>query len=308
MKIQKEYWYVIATGILSGLIVFGGQVFKNLGFSLMELSVLLYFPTFFFLLPFLQGKRGEITNLGNLKLIFWWSLIGSLTVITQFGAIVVGTPVAIVALLLYTQPIWTIIITKLFLKASVGKRDIISIILVLAGLVFLIKPWQVHEIGSITGILIALLGGLSLSGWVIIGSFVGKSKIDPYVAKFLQTTMAVLLITIILTIFGRAIGQPEILKFTLIWPLKIWLMIIIFNLLTQPLSHILYLKGSKVVPAKDSGIILLLEPVSGAILAALFLGQAITLNIFIGGILILVANYFVLTKKVQATINLDGSR
>jgi drug/metabolite transporter (DMT)-like permease len=53
----------------------------------------------------------------------------------------------------------------------------------------------------------------------------------------------------------------------------------------------------KKVPTIEAGIILLIEPISGALLATIFLGQQITLNIVIGGFLILLANYLVLTKS-----------
>lgn len=293
-KISKEYWYIITAGTLSGLIVFGGQVFKDLGFSLLEMSVILYFPTVFFLLPFVWKKGRQLTDFGNIKLAFFWAAVGFPGVITQFGAVVAGASVAVV-LLLYTQPIWTILISKFFLKTKITKKDIISIFLALVGVIFLVTPWKVDP-GSLLGIFIALLGGISLSGWVLVGSYIGQKKADPYVIKYLQTFMVVILSTISLIILAKIIDQQEIITFTLSWPLKIWLLILAFNLLTQPISHILYLKGSKKVPAKESGIILLLEPLVGALLATIFLHQPLTGSIILGGIFILISNYLVIRK------------
>jgi drug/metabolite transporter (DMT)-like permease len=54
--------------------------------------------------------------------------------------------------------------------------------------------------------------------------------------------------------------------------------------------------GTKKVPTVDAGIIMLLEPVVGSILAIIFLNQALTLNIIIGGIIILLANYLTIRK------------
>jgi drug/metabolite transporter (DMT)-like permease len=52
----------------------------------------------------------------------------------------------------------------------------------------------------------------------------------------------------------------------------------------------------KKVPSSEAGVILLLEPVSGALLAAFFLHQPLTLNILLGGGLILFSNYLVVYK------------
>lgn len=302
MKIQKEYWFVIISGILSGIIVFGGEIFKRIGLSLLELSILVYFPSIFFLFPFIRGKSSQILNIKNLKLLLLWSLFAGLTVIFQFGSIVAGAPVAIVVLLLYTQPIWTIIISKFFYKEKILRKNIIALIPAILGVLILVNPWSLRSIGNPTGIILALCGGVALSGWITIGNHVGKSKIDPYVSKFMETILEIILITAILLAASFVLKRADIIEFRLNWSAQIWTALILFSLVTQVINHVLYLKGSKVVPATEAGIIMLLEPVSGAILAALFLDQAITLNILFGGILILIANYFVLTKKAKVSV------
>jgi drug/metabolite transporter (DMT)-like permease len=294
--------YIWISGILSGIIVFGGEIFKRIGLSLLELSILVYFPSIFFLFPFLKGKRSQIFNIQNIKLLLLWSLFAGLTVIFQFGSIVAGAPVAIVVLLLYTQPIWTIIISKFFYKEKIIKKDVIALIPAILGVLILVNPWSLRAIGNPTGVILALCGGLALSGWITVGNHVGKSKIDPYVSKFMETILEIVLITAILLATSFVIKRPDIVEFRLNWSIQIWAALILFSLITQVINHVLYLKGSKVVPATEAGIIMLLEPVSGAILAALFLNQAITLNIFVGGVLILIANYFVLTQKTKVTM------
>jgi len=301
-RIQKEYWFIIASGILSGIIVFGGEALKRIGLSLLELSILVYFPCLFFLFPFLKGKKSQILNWGNIKLLLLWSLFAGLTVVFQFGAIFAGAAVAVVVLLLYTQPIWTIIICRLFYGEKIVERDIVALIPAILGVLILVNPWNIHSIGNSTGVILALCGGFALSGWITVGNHVGKSKIDPYVSKFMETVLEIISITVILVISSIVLKKPDIVEFRLNWPILIWIVLILFSLVTQVINHILYLKGSKIVPAKDAGIIMLLEPVSGAILAALFLGQAISLNIFIGGVLILIANYFVINKSAKQAV------
>ncbi|MBS3143048.1 EamA family transporter [Candidatus Woesearchaeota archaeon] len=63
------------------------------------------------------------------------------------------------------------------------------------------------------------------------------------------------------------------------------------------LAQVLFYQGLKIVPSTHAGIILLLEPVSAAILASIFLGEAITLGLIVGGILILIANAIVILQS-----------
>jgi DME family drug/metabolite transporter len=76
----------------------------------------------------------------------------------------------------------------------------------------------------------------------------------------------------------------------------------LFSLISFLIPHFFYFVGVKEIPASTAGIILLLEPLAGAILAALFLSQAITINVFIGGLFILAANYLVIKYEPNQEI------
>lgn len=197
--IQKEYWYVASAGIISGAIVFSGQIFANLGLSLFEISILPFLFTILILGPFV----------------------------------------------------------------------------------------------------VALLGGIALSGWISSGSYLSKRGNNPINTMFGGGLFMLLIMAIIFPIFAFFVNNNRLTHFTLLWPLKIWVFLFIFWLVTKLINHFLFLKGTKKVPMIDSGIIMLLEPVSGAILATIFLHQLITINILIGGALIIFANYLVITQKKE---------
>lgn len=293
---MKEHIFVIITGVLSGFIVFGSQVFLNLGLSLFQLSFITQLLIAVMLLPFIILNKNLRTRSGMNWL---WILYGINSVIcafTQYGAIFLGVSVAIVVLLLYTQPLWTIIISSLFLKERVTRRNIIACIIVLAGMIILVNPFGA-EIKSPMGIVVALIGGISLSLWVIIGSIVSKRNSPPITTKFLSgfLTSGFLLISYpLLLLFTK---DTSFIRFSFDIQPTVWVYLIIFALFVEIISHIFYYKGVKKVPATDAGIILLLEPVTGALLAAAFLGQALTLNVIAGGALILAANYLVINKQ-----------
>ncbi len=76
-----------------------------------------------------------------------------------------------------------------------------------------------------------------------------------------------------------------------------WIYLLIFELFCSITPHLFYFKGIEKVTVSDAGVILLLEPIGATALAAVFLRQPITVNIIIGGLLILISNYLVIKKK-----------
>lgn len=292
---QKEYFFIILTGILSGFIIFGGQVFANLGLSLFEIAVLPYALTLIFLLPFLFKKEYRFKR-SLLPILVLYGIIAAFLVLAQFAGVVLGVPVAIVVLLLYTQPLWTILIGKLFLKEKLTKSTILALIIVLLGAFVLINPIQAGFYLK-PGILVALAAGILISLWIVVGGILSKKGSHPISTKYAETLFMMIFLALAYPIARLFIKNSSLISFSLNWSLKVWIYIILFNLFTQVIGHLLFFYGLRKVPSTHAGIILLLEPVVAAILAAVFLGQAFTWNIIIGGILILIANYIVIRKS-----------
>jgi len=291
---KKDYLYVIIAGILSGLIVFGGKVFANQGLSAAEISIFPFTLSALILLPVILFKR--MYSLRHLWLLIIYGLVGAGTILGQYSSLYFGIPVAIVVLLLYSQPLWTTLICRFGLKDKVSTREIIACILVLIGIVILVDPFKAVSHFNFIGLLLALIGGISLSGWIIVGSILSKRDNHPINSQFFGVTISVILLLILLPFLKHLGLSQSLISFSLHWSISIWIWLILFSIFAVTLNQIIYLYGVKKVFTVDAGIIMLLEPITGAILAALFLGQAITLNIFIGGIFILLANYLVIKK------------
>jgi drug/metabolite transporter (DMT)-like permease len=111
---KKGYLLIILAGVLYGGVTFGGQVFVNAGLSLYEISA---FTLMFglLLLPFVLFKKECRFKKSMIGFFLGLGFFGGLLRLSQFGAIVLGVPVAIAVLLLYTQPFWTVVFSRLFL-------------------------------------------------------------------------------------------------------------------------------------------------------------------------------------------------
>jgi len=296
-KIKSEYYLVILAGILCGIIVFGGQIFANHGLSLLEISILPFGISALLLLPFVIFNKTLQLPKKLFGLMSLYGIVSAMTIIGQYGALFFNIPVAIVVLLLYSQPLWTIIICRFFLKEKISTQDVIACIIVLLGVFFLVNPLNSAGSYNLIGILLALLGGLSLSGWIIIGTLLSQRKNHPIGSQFFGMGFAVLILGVLALFLKSTNIDQSLLIFRLDFSWKIWITIILYSIFAVTFSQIAYLYAVKKISAINAGIIMLLEPVSATILSLIFLKQPITLSIFIGGALILLANYLIITKK-----------
>jgi len=293
----KWHWLVVASGILSGFIVFGGQVFANLGLSLYEISILPYAVVTISLMPFVFMNKKYHLKISNIWTWALYGLVAALTTLGQYAAVIVGLPVAMVVLLLYTQPLWTVVFSHFFMKERATKQELLALAVVMIGMVVLVNPFGA-SLDSINwlGVTIALLSGVSLSGWIVVGSFLSKTHNEPMTSKFAESVSTLVFVALSYPLVKLLTNDGTIVNFSLSWPTAIWLWIILFGLVTGVVNHLAYLHGVRKVKTVDAGIIMLLEPVSAAILAILFLNQAITINVLIGGLLILSANYLTIKE------------
>lgn len=296
MMISKEYFFVMMTGIISGTIVFAGKFFIDQGFSLFEVSVIPLVFTAAILLPSVIFKKEHRFKKENLLILFLFGVVSFFTTLFQFAPSLFDVPVAITVLLLYTQPLWTILLSWLVAKEKIKKSESIACVLVLLGMFILVNPFNI-KIGNWLGILIALMGGVALSGWIVVGSLASKKGNNPINTVFAGVLFELILLISVQPVIERLIDNKSISRLSFDWPIKFFVYFLIFSLVTKIINHYFYMKGTQKVPTMDAGIIMLLEPISGAILAAIFFKQAMTMNIIFGGALILIANYLVITKK-----------
>jgi drug/metabolite transporter (DMT)-like permease len=294
---EREYWYVSAAGVLSGLLVFGARVFSEMGLSLYEISIFFALFESIAVLPFILFRKEYGLKRGMLRQFVLFGFVGLLLNFSDFGAVILGAPVALAILLIYTQPLWTTIFGRAFLKEAITKNHIIAIAMVLLGVTVLVNPFTVGRIGSMAGVILAMFGGIFLSLWVILGRHSGRLKHSPFATQFGYSSFRLLFTLMSFPLILFFVQDPSITNVSLGLPAEMWIYLFMYAMAAGVIPHIFYFAGVRKVPASTAGIILLLEPVSAALLAAAFLLQPITLNILAGGALILLSNYLVVRKS-----------
>jgi drug/metabolite transporter (DMT)-like permease len=296
--LQKEYWFVVAAGILSGAIIFGGKIFSDLGLSLYQISTLPFIIVVILLSPLFIFKKDYRPKKEHLYILFIFGLVNALLVLCEFAPVVLGVPVAVVVFLIYTQPLWTILLSVIFLKEKISWKNIIACILVLLGAAILVNPRGI-ESSNLVGIIVALIGGILLSAWIVIGSFASRRKVDPITTIFVGRFFMLIILAALYPLLSIFITDPKIISFSFNLSPSIWFYIIIFSVFALILNNFLCLTGFKKISASSASVIVLLEPISAALLSLIFLHQPLGWNMLFGGALILAANYLVIPGDNQ---------
>ena len=198
-------------------------------------------------------------------------------------------PVAIVLIAVATVPVFSIILGAVVLKEAVDMRTWAIVVIVFLGVTLSvigdINSYDIFNLSSILGGLCGLVVAFSLAcNFVII-------RKDKEVA------------------FPLALGTGGILCGLLafyFWPsaseinLKGMFYISITGLLILPLSFILLSRASRMTPASNVGIIMLLETILGPLWVWTFTTESPQFLTIIGGIIVILALiYFFSNKRTQ---------
>lgn len=294
MEIRNQaLLFVIISAVLYGTITAGGQFFVNLGFSAYEIAFYRIVFELLILLSIVVFNRKYMVKKEMIPFFIVFGLFNALQEFTQFQAIVLGVPVAVVALLLYSQPVWTVWFGRTILKEKITKRKIIALVAAAFGILIVLRVWDIDSAGPPLGIFFALLGGIFLSLWVIWARKSGIHKQHFITTAFGSIFFTLVWLLVFWPIVVLVIQKPGLVNLSFNFPPVYWIYMLLFALISGVIPQSFFYKGVQIIQASIAGMILLLEPVSASILAAVFFGQFIGLNILLGGSLILLSNYII---------------
>ncbi len=270
-NIYKGYGEIIVASILWGSV---GILAKKISGMQAE-SIIFYRISFaiiiLFIVLFISRNLNKIKLKENKKFLVLFSLLQVTTMVTYFISIL-NASVSTAVLLLYTAPVYVTLISPLFLKESLTKKGIFALVLSVAGVVLIVDPARLEFSRSI-GILAGIASGLSYAGQIMTSKHIGATY-PGYAQAFWSFAIAAL----VLLPLGLAPTDVVLENITYL---------VLMAIFPTILSVSLYFNGLKIVKAQSASILGLIEPVSAVILAALILGETISILVITGGALIL---------------------
>ena len=172
-----SYLYLVMSGILFGGVVFGAKVLYLMGASLFEV---LFYPNLISVLLVWGFARRDFVKIFKMPWRITAIYVLSVTAIVfgQAAPLFLDVPVTLVVLLIYLQPVWTILIVRFWFKRRQNAKSWFLVGSMVVGLLLLINPFGGLSF-SLPGITLALLAGVGLSVWLVVTKYYTRQGISP---------------------------------------------------------------------------------------------------------------------------------
>lgn len=194
------------------------------------------------------------------------------------------------AALINSQPVFAALLSALFLKEKLSLKQVIGILIGLAGLSLVVTrgDFTTFTVGTsyIAGNLLCIAAALSFSLYYIL--------LKPYVITYGST-----LPTFISTLFGSmilvliALLQGDDFKALTTLSGEVWLWILYIGIFTTGIANVFFHKSITILGVAKATGYKFLVPVFGVFLSFFFLGERMNFLVYAGIIIVLIAIMFI---------------
>ena len=278
----KNSFYIMAAGGLWGIISIFINILKDIGFNSLQCVAIRAFFTALLLFFYLFLGDNRRLKIKKRDIIFFVGTgIGSIVFFNYcyFQAIEVIGGAAVPALLLYTAPVFVMLLSALLFREKITEKKIISLILTFIGLGFVTGAFWGKESLTIAALLLGLGSGLGYALYSIFGKFVIE-KYDAFTITFYTFFIAAV----------AAVPMSGIIhSVNLLFCTKGIIAAVGLAFFCTVLPFILYTKGLHGVEAGKASILATVEPLVAAIVGGIVYGEKFTITKIAGMFLIMVA-------------------
>jgi drug/metabolite transporter (DMT)-like permease len=193
------------------------------------------------------------------------------------------------AIITSSTPAFMVIFARLLLKERLTLRKGLSVCLATIGVILIVGAGHVNLSSKLGGISL-LIAALT---WALMSVLV--KLVPSNYSQIVVTTYSILVALIVLTPFVLP-RLHEINSLQLTHP-AIWGGVLYLGIISTACGFLLWNRGLQMLNASSGGLFFFFQPVVGALLGWLILGENIGVTFWIGSILILTGVLFVIMEK-----------
>jgi len=210
-------------------------------------------------------------------------------------SIYVGTPIAKATVLMYTYPIYSVILSYFLLKEAPTKKNILGILLSFLSILILLEIWHIKNLTQIQlGDLFALVDAVFTALVIVYGR---KMRTEIKINSFKLFIFTLLFMIPLLFLFGYLLHffQIDILKpvINLTLSPKAWVYAISIGTFGTALTFPLLYIGLSKIRSSVANILLLLEVVSSYLFGVIFFSEQFSVWGIIGMLGIIISTLLI---------------
>ncbi len=283
LKMKKAYFFVVLTAFLFGTMEVACKAAGN-QLDPFQLTFLRFAIGGLILLPFAAAELKQNRIKLTAKDILILAGVGALgiplsMVFFQLG--VMNSNAATASVLICINPFFTMVFAHFFTEEKLNRNKFIVLAIGLAGLIFMIKPWNIQEGNTVIGIVYMLLAAVFFGAYTVAGK-VSVQKMG----IMAQTSISFILGSLILFIIILITGKPVVAGVT-----DSFILVLYVGIFVTGLGYYSYFMAIKNSDAATGSLAFFLKPAIAPVMAVIFLKETILWNTYIGIGLILAASY-----------------
>ncbi|MFP4456593.1 MAG: DMT family transporter [Clostridia bacterium] len=288
---QKKFGILIliVSAMSFGTLGLWGKLAYNVGLTPLQLLAARF--TFSSIILWIVGivffrKKLKITK--N-QLLFLFIQGGFLYTITSYAFFLSlqSLKVSLATILFFLHPIYTYFIIAFIVKKKVLLKKWIALLISLAGIIMIVDVASLSMNTSTIGMVYAILAGLCYSIFTV-NNDVNNNEISSFISTLYIITFSAVVVNILAGLqFERWLSftTPQIG------------VVVGISLIGTILGILGYVIGIRLVGATTASVLSVFEPISGVILAFLFLDESIIPIQLLGMNIVLIAVYLIVTER-----------
>lgn len=280
---NKAYIFVVLTAFLFGTMESACKIAGN-GLDPFQLTFIRFAMGGIILLPFAlrEIKKNQVKLVPKDFLIL--AGVGTLGIAVSMVFFQLGVSdsnAATTSVLISINPLFTMVFAHFFTNEKMTIQKVYVLIIAFAGLVFMIRPWDIQEGNSVYGIVCMLIAAVTFGAYTVAGKVSVKKM-----GLMAQTSFSFLLGSAVLLVMIIIAGKPVVAGVTDNFPLVLYVGIFVTGI-----GYWSYFKSIQLSDASTGSIAFFLKPAIAPVIAVIALHETILWNTFVGIILILIGSY-----------------
>lgn len=283
ITLERGSVLIFTAGCLWGSIGLFIRMMSDSGASAADISFLRMLFAFLIMLIVTVFRSGVSSFIVSRRVIFFSALLGLVcqgiyNVFYSWAVVRIGVTVS--AALLNVAPVFTAVISAVFLDERITSQKCIALVINVVGCVLAATGGQFTSCSlSVSGIFFGVASGLCYALTAIFGKMTGEDS-DPFVVS----TYSYLFAALFLAVFTRPWATGAQLTPHIVW------LGFLYSLIPTAIGYLLYYQGvQQIRESSRVPVIASMETVTATVIGVLVLGERLTLMHYLGIIIVMIS-------------------
>lgn len=285
--------------LLFGFVHPGSKMILATGISLLPFCLLYSGFRLLAQMPAVYVKRQyKASSSIHWLLLAMLGLVGAFLQLTEFKGISEGLPVNVVTFLLYSYPVWSLLLSVLINKESLSMESVVKVFLSTMGIGFIIGS-QITNFHFQPALIFPLVASFLMALWVSLSNLAKKKSLSTWSISFYYDLFSFLVLLMLFVLKSEPGELSQLQDWMSNWTHVLSLGM--FSVLFGVVPNLLFYQASQKLSVLTMSLLLMLEPVISSAISFVIWNERMSSTFLLGAGLILIsqvsAKYFLKRKS-----------